>query len=73
MSMADNSSPSVNSPDSEPSGLSNLLQVSRIILVQARDLLFDPLAADEHLTYESRLMPGSTIGITPCLRADDHC
>lgn len=51
-------------PSTEPTGLSNLLQVSRIILVQARDLLLDTLATDEHLTYESRLIPGSTIGIT---------
>jgi len=51
-----------NASDTEPTGLSNLLKVSQIILLQARDLLFDTLTADEHLTYESRLMPGSTIG-----------
>jgi hypothetical protein len=61
MIIADNSTAS--SGITEPSGLSNLLQVSRIILVQARDLLFDTLTANDHLTYESRLMPGSTIGI----------
>lgn len=64
MSIADNSSSNV--PSTEPTGLSNLLQVSRIILAQARNLLFDALTADEQLTYESRLMPGSTIGIAPC-------
>jgi hypothetical protein len=65
MSIADGPSSS-RVPSFEPTGLSNLLQVSRLILVQARNLLVDTLTADEHLTFESRLMPGSTIGIDYC-------
>ncbi|KAF8587307.1 hypothetical protein K439DRAFT_1630802 [Ramaria rubella] len=61
--MAGNSSSlSTSNSNPESTSLNNLLQVARIILVQARDILFDTLAADEHLTYESRLIPGSTIG-----------
>jgi len=45
----------------EPAGFSNLLRVSRVILLQARDLL-NTICSDEQLTYESKLIPGSTIG-----------
>jgi len=49
-------------PASQPTGLSDLLHVSQIVLLQARDLLFTSFVADEQLTYKSKLMPGSTIG-----------
>ncbi|KAF8527893.1 hypothetical protein BU17DRAFT_39027 [Hysterangium stoloniferum] len=45
----------------EPTGFSNLLRVSRVILLQARDLL-NTICSDEQFTYESKLIPGSTIG-----------
>ncbi|KIJ45551.1 hypothetical protein M422DRAFT_29678 [Sphaerobolus stellatus SS14] len=54
------------SPDSiltsQPTGLSALFHVSRMVLLQARDLIFNNIVADEQLTYKSKLMPGSTIG-----------
>lgn len=47
--------------DSSTNGLQGLLQVSQTVLHQAMQVC-DSLTSDDQLIYESKLMPGSTIG-----------
>lgn len=42
--------------------LQHLLEVSRVVLQQAVDLVDDDLTSDDQLTVHSQYMPGSTIG-----------
>ncbi|KZT06359.1 uncharacterized protein LAESUDRAFT_726188 [Laetiporus sulphureus 93-53] len=46
----------------EATALARLLEVSRIVLQQAVDLVASSLSTNEQLTYTSKFIPGSTIG-----------
>ena len=61
------SSASIKSPDiyetDDETSIAHLLEVSRIVLLQAVDLINKSLASDEQLSVQSKYIPGSTIGV----------
>lgn len=48
--------------------LTQLLSVSKTVLLQAVDLLDNYLTSDDQLILSSKYLPGSTIGAPPFLR-----
>lgn len=48
----------------EATPLENLLAVSVIIVRQAVDFLEENITSDEQLSYRSKYIPGSTIGVS---------
>ena len=54
----------------EASNLENLLAVSVIVVQQAIDLLEEKITSDDQLSYHSKYIPGSTIGMSIQLSFD---